>query len=289
MTSHLHHYYTFGSVVSKRASESVTSKSCQSSTDMELIAGGQDHCVFIAKSDVKYAASNPSSYQSPCSNKANLNLASEKFIGPEELECLLDFAVNVPSGSNSGSPSVKKLKLNVQNEMAKNDLTCDALKQLLSGKGIVVDKGILEETPPSYSPFYKSRTDMFMYHAKNFKSTTVSSATCMSEELENYDEVDGEKVTSILAGVCEMKNDKKVFKQLFANMIHFASQITVKALKEGELVDRSIVYGLSIKYKEGSCNYFRMTVDYLRAKTTVEDFALIDVLNDVVARLSVAV
>ena len=63
-------------------------------------------------------------------------------------------------------------------------------------------------------------------------------------------------------------------------MIHIATQLTVRALKEGEIIDQAIIYGLSIS--------FRMTVDYVRGKTVIEDFgafSFVDALNDVVARL----
>ena len=35
----------------------------------------------------------------------------------------------------------------------------------------------------------------------------------------------------------EMKNKKNGINQLIASMVHFGIQITVKALKEGEIVD----------------------------------------------------
>ena len=60
----------------------------------------------------------------------------------------------------------KKLRVTIENETIKNDLICKALQELLNPKGITVDKGIIEETPPSYSPFCKSKTDTFMYHDK---------------------------------------------------------------------------------------------------------------------------
>ena len=80
MTSHLYYYHTFGSMVSRRTSETITSNSSQSTADMELITGSQEFCVFIAKAKVKYAASNASSYQAPGVNKADINLTTEKSV-----------------------------------------------------------------------------------------------------------------------------------------------------------------------------------------------------------------
>ena len=70
--------------------------------------------------------------------------------------------------------------------------------------------------------------------------------------------------------------------------VYVAAQLTVRALKEGEIIDQAIIYGLSIRYREECCSYFRMTVDYVRGKTVIEDFgafSFVDALNDVVARL----
>ena len=57
-----------------------------------------------------------------------------------------------------------------------------------------------------------------------------------------------------MAGVCEMKLSKKGINQLIANMVHFGTQITVKALKRREVVDLCTIYGLAINYKERKAN-----------------------------------
>ena len=50
--------------------------------------------------------------------------------------------------------------------------------------------------------------------------------------------------------VWEMKNNEKAVKQLFANMLCFGYQPTVKALKEGAIIDMIIVYGLAVSYQK---------------------------------------
>ena len=71
------------------------------------------------------------------------------------------------------APSVKRLKIELEGEISRNEWTCKGLKQLLQLKGLVVDSGILEETSPFYSPFYRSLTDLFMYHEQSFKHRGV--------------------------------------------------------------------------------------------------------------------
>ena len=63
----------------------------------------------------------------------------------------------------------------------------------------------------------------------------MTGATCLT--MEDDDHAYDSEIKSILAGVCEMKNSKTANKQLFANMIRVAAQVTVKALKEGDIVD----------------------------------------------------
>ena len=45
-----------------------------------------------------------------------------------------------------------------------------------------------------------------------------------------------------------MKNNKRGVTQLVANMTHFGTQLTVGALREGVVVDKCVIYGLSINY-----------------------------------------
>ena len=75
----------------------------------------------------------------------------------------------------------------------------------------------------------------------------------------------------------------------FANMVHVAAQITVKALKKGEIVNQAIIYGLSIQYEEKKANYFKMMVDFVNVTTNIDNygsFPLVDVRNDVISRLT---
>ena len=45
-----------------------------------------------------------------------------------------------------------------------------------------------------------------------------------------------------VAGVCEMKNNKRGVTQLVANMTHFGTQLTVGALREGVVVDKCDIW-----------------------------------------------
>ena len=145
-------------------------------------------------------------------------------------------------------------------KVSKNELACNTLKELLKSKDMIVDTGLLDETPPMYSPFCRSKTDLFMYHKKYYKRGVVTSATCMAELDEGEDD---SGITETVSGVCEMKNSQKSSKQLHANMLHFAAQLIVQTLKEGNIIDKAVVYGLSIRYDKKCAELYRMTVDFI--------------------------
>ena len=91
-----------------------------------------------------------------------------------------------------------------------------------------------------------------------------------------------------VAGVCEMKNNKRGVTQLVANMTHFGTQLTVGALREGVVVDKCVIYGLSINYKDHNARHMKMTMEFDNVKTTIQDygvFPLIKVFNQVVDKL----
>ena len=87
---------------------------------------------------------------------------------------------------------------------------CTSLKQMFAQHNIEVDMGQLEETPCAYSPFYRSRSDLFFYHKDFYKQNIVTSVVASGVTDEgDYDRDDSENVCTV-AGVCEMKNAKKV-------------------------------------------------------------------------------
>ena len=89
-----------------------------------------------------------------------------------------------------------------------------------------------------------------------------------------------------VAGVCEIKNNKRGVTQLVANMTHFGTQLTVGALREGVVVDKCVIYGLSINYKDHNARHMKMMMEF--DKTTIQDygiFPLIKVFNQVVDKL----
>ena len=62
----------------------------------------------------------------------------------------------------------------------------------------------------------------------------------------------------------------------------------MQTLKEGNIIDKAVVYGLSIRYKNRA-ELYRMTVDFITPVTTVEDFGeypLTDAINTIVGTLT---
>jgi len=69
-------------------------------------------------------------------------------------------------------------------------------------------------------------------------------------------------------------------------MFHFSAQLVVQALKEGGIIDRAVVYGLSINYERHFATLFTMIMDLSAPCTTVEDFGdlpLPEVVNYTIA------
>ena len=154
--THTHYYYTFGETISRRIDkvfEDLDTLTCQSTPEMSLIGGGKSFCTYVAKQKVTYAASKTSSYHTPKVNKALEGLAVTEVLDKEQLEELFSFTVQVGVEEPREKPSRKRLKVQLGGEVSKNELACNTLKELLKSKDMIVDTGLLDETPPMYSPF----------------------------------------------------------------------------------------------------------------------------------------
>ena len=55
-------------------------------------------------------------------------------------------------------------------------------------------------------------------------------------------------------------------------VLHIGSQITVKALKVGEIVDLIIVYSLAINYEKRCGWLHKLTIDFKIVNTVIETF-----------------
>ena len=243
----MHYYYTFGAATARRVAEASDSVSCQSTKECDHIAGGKSFCVFATKPSLTYAASKPSTYPiPPVTPVSNNRLTNNEVIDKEELKVMLDFEVGINTTSDSEEPHAKRRKVILQHEVSKNEVTFTMLKDMLLSKQILVDTGSLDETPSLYSPFCRSQTDLFMYHQQYYKQKVIKSVVVSTEDDEHEDEHE-DVLSCTTAGVFEMKNSKKKgVNQLIANMVHFGVQLTIRALKEGEIVDYYVVYGLGI-------------------------------------------
>jgi len=105
-------------------------------------------------------------------------------LGKEQLENLFEFnvQVNVNVDEGTGEPSSKLLCVKLNGEVSKNELGCNTQKELLRNQGLVVNIGLLDDTPPTYSPFYQSKADLFMYCKMYYKGGVVTSATCVADK-----------------------------------------------------------------------------------------------------------
>ena len=55
-------------------------------------------------------------------------------------------------------------------------------------------------------------------------------------------------------------------------MIHVGNQMTMKALKEGKVMDLMVVYGLAVKYEKRSGSLHKLSVDFRVPSAVIEDF-----------------
>ena len=67
---------------------------------------------------------------------------------------------------------------------------------------MIVDTGFLDETPPMYSPFCRSKTNLFIYHKKYINMECI--AEC------DEGEGDDSGIVGTVSGVYETKNGPKV-------------------------------------------------------------------------------
>ena len=290
---HIHYFYNFGESFSKRTTEQfdrVQLAKCRSTKDMLLVGGGQDHCTFVVKQEVQYATSKPNLYQTPNVKKADEQLVvpAKPFVSQVKLNTLFNFTVHMDMEDNndegpSEGPSAKRIKIELSGETSKNQIFCTTLRKMVNLEELIIDSGFVDETPPVYSPFRRSTADLYMYHEKYYKQGVANVACIASdtqddvygnEEEDVNDDEDGNDEGMLritCSGVWEMKTNGKATKQLYAYMMHIGYQLTVKALKEGEIIDVMVVYGLSVNYEKKVGWLFKLTVNFAVPERTIED------------------
>ena len=303
LSKHTHYNYNFGESFSRRKVfyfNDAGVAQCRSTKDEILIGGGQDYCIFVTKQLIKYAASRPSLYQSPEVIQANeqLKAPSKLFITTENLNKVFDFTVQLDLNSDFAASTstselepraAKRIKVQLSSEISKNELFTSTLREILDLDEVVIDSGYIDDTPPLYSPFHRSRADLYMYHRKNYCTQgRISRVACVTSEDDHNnegDDEDGIPVTMTVGSVWEIKVSQNASKQLYANMIHIGSQMTVKALKSGEVIDLMIVYGLAVNYEKKTGNLYKLSVDFSATTTIIEKYGtynLVDAVNIII-------
>ena len=190
------HFYNFGESFSKRTIEvfdKVQPAKCRSTKDMLLVGGGQDHCTFVVKQEVHYTASKVNLYQTPNIKKAHEELAepAKLYVSREKLNTLFNFTVHMEVGDDSDDdnegPSAKKMKIELSGEVSKNQVFCPSLRKMIKLDELVINTGLVDETPPVYSPFCRSTTDLYMYHEQYYKQG-IANVACIASNTEDIDD-----------------------------------------------------------------------------------------------------
>lgn len=86
-------------------------------------------------------------------------MASKTTISKESIDSLFEFTVHMnveDDEEGTATPSAKCVKLQLSGETARNEVTCKGLREMMPKEEIVVDYGILDDTPPTYLPFNRS-------------------------------------------------------------------------------------------------------------------------------------
>ena len=71
-------------------------------------------------------------------------------------------------------------------------------------------------------------------------------------------------------------------------MLHVGYQVIVKALKEGEVVDKMEVYGVSVNYEKRLGWLYRLSADFMTTKTIIKNFGtfcLANAINIIIEKL----
>ena len=95
---HIHYYYNFGESFARRNVEKfdkVLPKKCRSTEDDILVGGGQYHCSFVIRQEVKYAASRTNQYQTPTVKDADTDeqlVVVRNYITADNLNSLFSFS-----------------------------------------------------------------------------------------------------------------------------------------------------------------------------------------------------
>ena len=175
---HVHYHYNFGESFTRRTVkefDKIQPKECRSTENSILVGGGQNHCTFVLKQDVKYAASRTNLYQTPTVKRAATALVvKEQYISRDYLNTLFDFTVHMDLEDNVDTSSAKRMKIELSGEPSKNELFCTMLRKIVKVKELVIDTGYIDgDTPPLYSPYHPSKTDLYMYQ-EHFKRGVVA-------------------------------------------------------------------------------------------------------------------
>ena len=95
-------------------------------------------------------------------------------------------------------------------EPSKNELYVISLRKVLDAKELVINTGNIDETPPTYSLFNCSSSDLYKYHEEYYKQRMITSAACVtSDSSEDRDE----ELTMTCCGVVETKTSGRATKQ----------------------------------------------------------------------------
>lgn len=96
---------------------------------------------------------------------------------------------------------------------------------------------------------------------KGVAYATYSHGGDQSVDKDEHEETDS---AAIYSSVWEMKKTVLASKQLYANMLHFAAQLVVNALKDGVVIDAANVYGLAIDYSQFQAKLYNLSIDFTK-------------------------
>ena len=184
------------------------------------------------------------------------------------------------------------MTITLKKEGTKNEIVHEFIKQKLGDNFIVSDQPAMKRRGRSFSPYSKSRHDVYIMHKQNyfkselgtFTAAVVSASTTV--ETEETQESDGDVFTSLF----EFKTTTFSRDQILAEMICTLTDCSVDVLSKGKQINRATIYGLSVNYSSCKSVMYNMCMDFVKNSldivTVSTELTMSESLNFLITALS---
>lgn len=169
----------------------------------------------------------------------------------------------------------------LKRETSKNDIVEQIIERKFGDNFTVTHKTMTQRKGLHFSPYSRSRADLCIQHKERFfKDKTIRAGlVTYPDSLINAEMVERDVTTSIM----EFKMGMFTTDQTLAEMLCTLTDCCVDTLKQGNQINKAVVYGLSVNYSTTTAFLYKLTqnfaensFDVLRMK---EEMTLADSIN----------